>query len=249
MEQRPLRLGDLVDDYCPRERRITNHAIVAIVENAIRQTRCSTCEAEHVYKEAKVPRRRKSEAPPADPVEVVPATATAVAEAPSPAAADVAIEVPLGEPVEEVAAMTAASADATDVSDSDDDAVDDERESSPEAVWSTHRRLIRATLPKVEGDEPPPRPIPEFTMHQRQSRGSHMFRSGHGMQGNGPGRSGARHGRSADGHGNGNGQPNGNGPGHGQGGGRGQGQGQGQGEGGRPGRSGRSGRRRHKRPR
>ena len=26
MEQRPLRLGDLVDDYCPRERRVTNHA-------------------------------------------------------------------------------------------------------------------------------------------------------------------------------------------------------------------------------
>ena len=31
MEQRPLRLGDIVDDYCPRERRITNHAIVAMV--------------------------------------------------------------------------------------------------------------------------------------------------------------------------------------------------------------------------
>src|SRR5262245_61791875 len=30
MEQRPLRLGDNVDDYCPRERRVTNHAIVAI---------------------------------------------------------------------------------------------------------------------------------------------------------------------------------------------------------------------------
>ena len=26
MEQRPLRLGDILDDYCPRERRVTNHA-------------------------------------------------------------------------------------------------------------------------------------------------------------------------------------------------------------------------------
>ena len=60
MEQRPLRLGDIVDDYCPRERRITNHVIVALVGEAIRQTRCSTCDAEHVYKEAKVPRRRRN---------------------------------------------------------------------------------------------------------------------------------------------------------------------------------------------
>ncbi len=55
MEQRSLRLGDLVDDYCPRERRVTNHVIVALVGDSIRQTRCATCEAEHEYKEARVP--------------------------------------------------------------------------------------------------------------------------------------------------------------------------------------------------
>ena len=32
MEQRRLRLGDILDDYCPRERRVTNHAVVAMVE-------------------------------------------------------------------------------------------------------------------------------------------------------------------------------------------------------------------------
>src|SRR6186713_2571733 len=58
MEQHSLRLGDIVDDYCPRERRVTNHAIVALVGNSIRQTRCSTCDAEHEYKEAKVPKKR-----------------------------------------------------------------------------------------------------------------------------------------------------------------------------------------------
>src|SRR5215471_2608265 len=61
MEQRPLRLGDIVDDYCPRERRLTNHAIVALVGDVIRQTRCSTCDAEHVYKGGQVPKRRKKE--------------------------------------------------------------------------------------------------------------------------------------------------------------------------------------------
>src|SRR5262245_51530379 len=62
MEQRPLRLGDIVDDYCPRERRVTNHAVVALVEDNIRQTRCTTCDAEHVYKGAKEPRLRKKPA-------------------------------------------------------------------------------------------------------------------------------------------------------------------------------------------
>jgi len=66
MEQRPLRLGDIVDDYCPRERRITNHVIVAIVGESVRQTRCSTCDAEHVYKEARIPRRRSKDEPGGD---------------------------------------------------------------------------------------------------------------------------------------------------------------------------------------
>src|SRR5262245_19424739 len=59
MEQRPLRLGDVVDDYCPRERRVTNPAIVAMVEDVIRQTRCTTCDAEHPYKGAREPRLRR----------------------------------------------------------------------------------------------------------------------------------------------------------------------------------------------
>src|SRR3954468_4896310 len=64
MQQRQLRLGDILDDYCPRERRVTNHAVVAMLENEVKQTRCTTCDTEHEYKHAKVPRqRRKSETP------------------------------------------------------------------------------------------------------------------------------------------------------------------------------------------
>src|SRR6185436_10848614 len=58
MEQRRLRLGDIVDDYCPRERRVTNHAIVAMVEEDVKQTRCTTCDAEHPYKGGQAPRKR-----------------------------------------------------------------------------------------------------------------------------------------------------------------------------------------------
>ncbi len=59
MQQRQLRLGDILDDYCPRERRVTNHAVVAMVGQDVKQTRCTTCEADHHYKHAKVPRQRK----------------------------------------------------------------------------------------------------------------------------------------------------------------------------------------------
>src|SRR6476619_6655444 len=71
MQQRQLRLGDILDDYCPRERRVTNHAVVAMVEDDVKQTRCSTCDAEHEYKHARVPaaRRKKTGALTANPVE------------------------------------------------------------------------------------------------------------------------------------------------------------------------------------
>ncbi len=63
MEQRRLRLGDILDDYCPRERRLTNHAVVAMVEETVKQTRCTTCDAEHAYKGGQTPRRRKKDGP------------------------------------------------------------------------------------------------------------------------------------------------------------------------------------------
>src|SRR5579863_10470090 len=59
MEQRPLRLGDIVDDYCPRDKRVTNHVVSALLGETIKQTRCSTCDGEHAYKGARVPNRRK----------------------------------------------------------------------------------------------------------------------------------------------------------------------------------------------
>ena len=64
MQQRQLRLGDILDDYCPRERRVTNHAVVAMIGDDVKQTRCTTCDADHEYKHAKVPRqRRKADSP------------------------------------------------------------------------------------------------------------------------------------------------------------------------------------------
>jgi hypothetical protein len=39
MQERRLRLGDVLDDYCPREKRLSNHVIVALVGDEVRTTR------------------------------------------------------------------------------------------------------------------------------------------------------------------------------------------------------------------
>jgi hypothetical protein len=59
MQQRRPRLGDVLDDYCPRERRVTNHVVVAMIEDEVKQTRCSTCDADHEYKQARIPAPRR----------------------------------------------------------------------------------------------------------------------------------------------------------------------------------------------
>src|ERR1700730_18554564 len=64
MQQRQLRLGDILDDYCTRERRLTNHAVVAMVGDDVKQTRCTTRDTEHEHKHTKAPpQRRKLDSP------------------------------------------------------------------------------------------------------------------------------------------------------------------------------------------
>jgi hypothetical protein len=219
MQQRQLRLGDILDDYCPRERRLTNHAVVAMVGDTVKQTRCTTCDAEHEYKNAKVPRqRRKSETPAALYAQVAATGPKRVAHDPPPAphdaepvdtvaALDAALDVTATEDVEPVAAeepLAAASAHAVDESDADatsdaDADVGEQDESRDEQDGPIHRRLIRASLPRPEGQQPPARPIPEFTIRQpggrpNRFRPRHQRGGGGGQQFNGNRSNGNVHG-------------------------------------------------------
>jgi hypothetical protein len=190
MEQRPLRLGDVVDDYCPRERRVTNHAIVAIVEDVIRQTRCTTCDAEHPFKGAREPRLRKkpSQATLYDQV------LAEVAGTPAAETAGMSASAPDPEPPGPAAVDGSSAETAGDPGEPQRPPHEEDRAADG---WLAHRQLIRATLPRTDS-EPTPRPIPEFTMHQRQTRGGRPFRyfggNGNEANGNGPGRPG-RHGK------------------------------------------------------
>jgi hypothetical protein len=196
MQQRQPRLGDVLDDYCPRERRVTNHVVVAMIGDNVKQTRCTTCDADHEYKQAKVPRiRRKTEAPAAlaaqgfgapklhdhgakpDESAAPPAPVTGTA-APQPAAF----------------ASDDAPFDDDIATDGDDAAVDNDGDGDEQPVVDegpVHRRLIRASLPRPEGHVPPARPNPEFTIRQPNNNRQNRFRPRHGgggpMQSNGNG--------------------------------------------------------------
>jgi hypothetical protein len=246
MEQRRLRLGDILDDYCPRERRVTNHAVVAMIEEDVRQTRCTTCDAEHAYKGARVPRRRKKETPatlfkdvlaglpevtvaPSDdtvaPVPDAPSTTVRAMSESAPRLTDPDVteepppemqseqrtphsSPPAEPPAEPSAEPRKASQPPAPVEHAgtpdDGERHDGERpdvnagvDEPSVADGPVHRRLIRATLPRPEGQKDA-RPLPEFTVRQSPGRnGGGAHYRGERMRGRG--------GQSA-----GQGEPNGN---------------------------------------
>jgi hypothetical protein len=48
-EVRGLRLGDIIDDWCVKCRRLTNHAIVSLVGAEAAKVRCRSCYSDHNY--------------------------------------------------------------------------------------------------------------------------------------------------------------------------------------------------------
>jgi hypothetical protein len=60
MPDRPLRLGDVIDDYCPRCRLLLNHDIASLTDGQIAKVTCRTCYNTHDYRHGQVPTRRKT---------------------------------------------------------------------------------------------------------------------------------------------------------------------------------------------
>jgi hypothetical protein len=193
MEQRTLRLGDILDDYCPRERRVTNHAVVAMIEQDVKQTRCTTCDTEHVYKGGKAPRRKKPETAGALYKEVLAGITDQdtppAAGASSEPAGDIQVEAPVLAPAPVIAIAAANAASPASVVDTELDEIDPDDPPPPQIdEGPVHRPLIRAQLPRPEGIKIE-RQAPEFTIRQNNGRsGNGSFRGGGG--GGGAARSG-----------------------------------------------------------
>ncbi len=52
---RDVRLGDDVDDFCVRCKRITNHAVVSVMNAEPAKVRCRTCHSDHDYRREQAP--------------------------------------------------------------------------------------------------------------------------------------------------------------------------------------------------
>ena len=49
------RLGDVIDDFCVRCKRVMNHAVVSILNNEPAKVRCRTCHSDHDYRHEQAP--------------------------------------------------------------------------------------------------------------------------------------------------------------------------------------------------
>ena len=56
---RELRLGDVIDDFCVKCRRITNHSIVSLLDGNAAKVRCRTCYSDHDYRHEQAPPSKK----------------------------------------------------------------------------------------------------------------------------------------------------------------------------------------------
>ena len=60
MPERPLRLGDVLDDYCPRCRLLLNHDVASLLNGGVAKVTCRTCFNTHDYKQGQVPPKRSA---------------------------------------------------------------------------------------------------------------------------------------------------------------------------------------------
>jgi hypothetical protein len=53
------RLGDVIDDFCVKCRRLTNHSVVSLLNGAAAKVRCRTCYSDHDYRNEQAPPSKK----------------------------------------------------------------------------------------------------------------------------------------------------------------------------------------------
>ena len=52
---RAARLGDDIDDFCVKCKRVMNHSVVSILNNAPAKVRCRTCHSDHDFRHEQAP--------------------------------------------------------------------------------------------------------------------------------------------------------------------------------------------------
>jgi hypothetical protein len=52
---REPRLGDVIDDFCVRCKRVMNHNVVSVINNEPAKVRCRTCHSDHDFRHEQAP--------------------------------------------------------------------------------------------------------------------------------------------------------------------------------------------------
>ena len=55
MMMRASRLGDDIDDFCVKCKRVMNHAVVSLLKDAPAKVRCRTCHSDHDFRNEQPP--------------------------------------------------------------------------------------------------------------------------------------------------------------------------------------------------
>src|SRR5512141_2496655 len=55
MMNREVRLGDDIDDFCVRCKRVMNHAVVSVMNGEPAKVRCRTCHSDHDFRHEQAP--------------------------------------------------------------------------------------------------------------------------------------------------------------------------------------------------
>jgi len=111
---REPRLGDDIDDYCVRCKRIMNHAVVSVINGTPAKVRCRTCHSDHDFRHEQAPPPKVDSRKAALFNEVLKKVSPDGASAEVPEVPDVpdVPDVPEGELLEADAALEAAEGDA-----------------------------------------------------------------------------------------------------------------------------------------
>jgi hypothetical protein len=154
-----------------------------MVEEDVKQTRCTTCDAEHAYKGGHAPRRRKKDSTGALYKEVL----AGITDTDSPPVLATPVPAPIAAPVDPPSAPRILHA-STNGGSAPEPAktieppivppVDETAVAVPVEDGPVHRPLIRATLPRIEGHKEV-RQATDFTIRQSNGRGANTFQNNH----------------------------------------------------------------------
>jgi hypothetical protein len=108
---RDVRLGDDIDDFCVRCKRVMNHAVVSVIDGVAAKVRCRTCHNDHDF--------RHEQPPPPKVDSRKAALFNQVLKTVDPAAAGVSLDAELAVAEGETAEIEALEVEALEVDDSE----------------------------------------------------------------------------------------------------------------------------------